>query len=60
MGFLKKRFGNYRVDREVRNFWGLSVVIINGAPFVVDQEILQEISHEQARSKRKDLQIEKG
>lgn len=60
MGFLKKRFGNYRVDREVRNFWGLSVVIINGSPFVVDQVILQEISNEQARSEREDLQIKKG
>ena len=55
MTFLKKRFGNYRLDWEVGNFWGLSVVVINGVPFAVDQQIMKEISNDKKRSERKNL-----
>jgi len=55
MNFLKKRFGNYRLDSKLGNFWGLSVVVINGIPFAVDQVIMKEISDDQERSKRKDF-----
>lgn len=55
MTFLKKRFGNYRLDWKVGDFWGLSVVVINGVPFAVDQTIMKEISDDKARSERKDF-----
>ena len=48
--FKRRKF---RIDRKVKEFHGVVIVIINGSPFAIDKKLYEELLNENRTSKQK-------